>query len=351
MNEEQSIEFSQYPDFMGPLAPFDEELFDLVDEDDDEDIIDCPFIPLRDIVLFPRMVMPLFVGRDRSLAAVQAAAANDENLIVAAQRDSELADPHVEDIYAIGTEVGIARALRMPDNSTSLLAQGRRRVEIIEFTQWDPYIRARARIIPETKEWHATAETLMRAVLALFEKVVELSRNLPEDAYTFAINVDEPGWLADFVAATIQIDLPERQALLETLDPEARLQKVSMLLGHELEVLELEDQIQSKVQQEIDRSQREHFLREQIRVLQGQLGEPDVFGEEMDELRQALAKKKLPDVVQAKVEKELGRLASMPPMTPEVGRDPHLRRLGPLTALAGKIGRAAGCRPRGQAAG
>ena len=133
MNNDENFEFNQYPDFAGPLEPFDDALFDLDDSDDDL-IIDCPFIPLRDLVLYPRMVMPLFVGRDRSLAAVQAAASNDENLIVAAQRDSDLADPTVDDIYAIGTEISIARALRMPDNSTSVLAQGRRRVEIIEFT-------------------------------------------------------------------------------------------------------------------------------------------------------------------------------------------------------------------------
>ncbi|MCB0011490.1 MAG: endopeptidase La [Anaerolineales bacterium] len=317
MIDEEPFENSQYPDFLGSLSEFEDLIFDI--DDDADPIIECPFIPLRDIVLFPRMVMPLFVGRDRSLAAIQAAKANEEMLIVAAQRDSEVADPTVDDIYAVGTEVAIARALRMPDNSTSVLAQGRRRVQILEFTQWNPYIRARARIIPEPRNWQPTVDTLMRAVVALFEKAVDLSRKLPEDAYTFAINIDDPGWLADFIGATLDLPAVARQELLEILEPEERLRRVSMALGHELEVLELEDQIQSKVQEEVERSQREHFLREQIRVLQGELGDADIFGQELEELRAEIDARNLPAEVKAKADKELARLAAMPPMAPEVG--------------------------------
>ncbi|MCB0008545.1 MAG: LON peptidase substrate-binding domain-containing protein, partial [Anaerolineales bacterium] len=314
MIDEEPFENSQYPDFLGSLSEFEDLIFDI--DDDADPIIECPFIPLRDIVLFPRMVMPLFVGRDRSLAAIQAAKANEEMLIVAAQRDSEVADPTVDDIYAVGTEVAIARALRMPDNSTSVLAQGRRRVQILEFTQWNPYIRARARIIPEPRNWQPTVDTLMRAVVALFEKAVDLSRKLPEDAYTFAINIDDPGWLADFIGATLDLPAVARQELLEILEPEERLRRVSMALGHELEVLELEDQIQSKVQEEVERSQREHFLREQIRVLQGELGDADIFGQELEELRAEIDARNLPAEVKAKADKELARLAAMPPMAP-----------------------------------
>ena len=317
MIDDDAFDSGQYPDFLGSLAEFEDIVLDI--EDDGEPIIECPFVPLRDIVLFPRMVMPLFVGRDRSLGAIQAAKANDEMLVVAAQRDSEVSEPSVDDIFATGTEVAIARALRMPDNSTSVLAQGRRRVEILEFTQWDPYIRVRARVIPEPRTWHATIETLMRAVVALFEKAVDLSRKLPEDAYTFAINIDDPGWLADFIAATLDIPAPQRQELLEILEPEERLRRVSMALGHELEVLELEDQIQSKVQEEVERTQREHLLREQIRVLQGELGEADIFGQELEDLRAEIQSRDLPAEVKAKAEKELSRLAAMPPMAPEVG--------------------------------
>ena len=320
MSSEDELGFGQYPDLLDSLPGLEDDLFPQRTETADEDgHIELAFLPLRDIVLFPQMVMPLFVGRERSLAAVKAAIANDENMIVAAQRDSDVTEPGASDIYSLGTEITIGKALKMPDNSTSVLAQGRRRVEIVEFTQWDPYIRVRAKVIYEPLEWDRNTEALMRAVLTLFEKTVMLNRNMPEDAYTFAINIDEPGWLGDFVASTLNIAIEMRQDVLETFNPGERLQKVSLLLAKELEVLELEDQIHSRVQQEMDRSQREHFLREQMRVIQGELGEADLFTQEITEVRDLAATKNLPDVVRAKVDKEIARLGAMPPMSPEVG--------------------------------
>ncbi|MCI0398852.1 MAG: endopeptidase La [Chloroflexi bacterium] len=320
MKGDDYFDFNQYPDFMGLTAPFDEDPFEDEEELADEDnIVDRPFLPLRDVVLFPQMVMPLFVGRERSLAAIHAALQNGETLIVAAQADSEVFEPTEADIYRIGTETVIGRALRMPDTTTSVLAQGRRRVEILEFTQWEPYIRVRARVMPEPTEWQRTTEALMRAVLALFEKVVDLSRKLPDEAYTFAINIDEPGWLADFIASTMDTPLHVREDILETLDPTSRLQKVSIILAQELNVLEMEDQIHSQVQQEVDKMQREHFLREQMRVIQNELGETDVFTQELSELRVTIEEKALPEEARAKVDKEMARLNAMPPMAPEIG--------------------------------
>ncbi len=318
--QEDDFDFMQYPDFFGVFGFEDE--FELESEEvaDDEDVIlECPFLPLRDMVLFPQMVMPLFVGRDRSLAAVQAAIANGEHLIVAAQHDSSVHQPGADDIFTTGTEVAIGRTLRMPDNTTSLLAQGRRRVQVLEFVQWEPYIRVRARPLRETEQWQTATEALMRAVLALFEKIVDLNNNLPEEAFTFAMNIDEPGWLADFIASTMNLPLTVRQEMLETLDAMDRLHRINTVLAQELEVLELEDQIHSRVHEEMDRAQREHFLREQIRVIQGELGETDIFAQELEELRDSLDAKELPDDVRDKAEREIARLASMPPMSPEVG--------------------------------
>lgn len=320
MREDDRFDFGPYPDFMGMALPFSDDLFE--DEEElvlEDGIIDRPFLPLRDLVLFPQMVMPLFVGRERSLAAIQAALANDESLIVSAQEDGEIIDPSEADIYRLGTEVVIGRTLRMPDSTTSVLAQGRRRIEILEFIQWDPYIRVRVRPILEPGEWQQTTEALMRAVNALFEKVVELSRKLPEEVYAFAINIDEPGWLADFIASAMDLPLQTKQEILETLDPTNRLQKISIILARELDVLEMEDQIHSQVQQEVDKMQREHFLREQMRVIQNELGEMDTFTQELAELRESFEEKNLPDDVRAKVHKELARLSSMPPMAPEIG--------------------------------
>ncbi|MFO7683874.1 MAG: endopeptidase La [Chloroflexota bacterium] len=316
---DEEFELAQYPDFIDSIPGYDEQLFETEVHLDDSGYIDCPFLPLRDLVLYPQMVTPLFVGRERSLEAIRAAVNNHENIIVSAQKDGDMMDPGVNDIYHIGTEVAIGKALRMPDDSTSVLAQGRRRIEIVEFTQWTPYIRVRARRIPESREWERNTEALMRAVITLFEKVVTLNRNLPEDAYTFAINIEEPGWLADFIASTLTTTLDTKQDILETIDPAVRLQKVSISLAKELDVLELEDQIHMQVQQEMDKNQREHFLREQMRVIQGELGEADVFTQELNEVRQSVAAKNLPPDVRAKAEKELSRLNAMPPMSPEVG--------------------------------
>ena len=320
MREEDRFDLGQYPEFMGINLPFSDDVFEnSVDIPLEDGTFERPFLPLRDLVLFPQMVMPLFVGRERSLAAVQAASANGESLVVAAQEDGEIYDPAADDIFQIGTEVSIGRTLRMPDSTTSVLAQGRRRVEILEFTQWDPYIRVRVRVIPESGEWQDTTEALMRAVSALFEKVVELSRKMPEEVYAFAINIDEPGWLADFITSALDLPLDLKQEVLETIDPTSRLQKVSVILARELDVLEMEDQIHSQVQQEVDKMQREHFLREQMRIIQSELGETDTFTQELSELRESVAGKALPDEAQARVEKELARLSSMPPMAPEIG--------------------------------
>lgn len=317
--QDDDFDFMQFPDFFGSFG-FDDDFYDGEDEADDEDVIlECPFLPLRDMVLFPQMVMPLFVGRDRSLAAVQAAVANGEHLVVAAQRDSSEPQPEAEDIFDVGTEVIIGRTLRMPDNTTSLLAQGRRRVQVLEYVQWDPYIRVRVRPLRDVGDWELTTEALMRAILAVFENVVELNHNVPEEAFTFAMNIDEPGWLADFITSTMSFPLSVRQEILETLEPMARLHKVNSVLVQELEVLELEEQIQSRVHEEMDRAQREHYLREQMRVIQGELGETDIFAQELEELRESLEAKELPEEVREKAVREIARLASMPPMSPEVG--------------------------------
>jgi ATP-dependent Lon protease len=319
MSKQHQYHLEQFADLIGAIPGYDDERLGSYQQVDADGFITCPFLPLRDLVLFPQMVMPLFIGRQRSLAAIQAAGRNRENIIVSAQRDSEVVDPTAADLYTIGTEITIGRTLRMPDDSTSVLGQGQRRVQIVEFIQWDPYIRVKARPIYEPDEWQPQTEPLMRAVLALFEKMVELNRNLPDEAYAFALNIDDPGWLGDFVAATLTLSLAARQEILEIFDPTTRLQKVSLALAKELEVLELEDQIQSQVQEEVERSHREHFLREQMRVIQGELGEMDIFSQEMDELVATLEQKNLPAEARTRVEKELARLRAMPPMSPEVG--------------------------------
>lgn len=319
MHQEDDFSFDQMPDFLAAFPDLDSEIFSDRNTETEDGFIECPFLPLRDVVLFPQMVMPLFVGRERSLLAIKAATSNDENLIVAAQHDADDVDPEFDDLYIIGTEITTGRVLRLPDDTTSVLAQGRRRVELVEFTQLYPYIRVRARVVEESGSWDDNTDALMRAVLTLFEKVVVLNRNIPDDAYTYAMNMDQPGWLADFVTSALLLPLATRQEMLETFEHTERLQKISLTLAKELNVLELEDEIHSQVQLEVDRSQREYFLREQMRVIQGELGEMDVFTQEMEELKEAIEQKNLPQEVKTKTERELKRLNTMPPLSPEVG--------------------------------
>ena len=301
--------------------------FSLEDMDFDEEglhqspdaVIEAPLLPLRDMVMFPRMVTPLFVGRDRSIEAIEVANARGEPLITVAQRDTEVLEPGPEDLFTFGTEVDIGRTLRIPDGTISILSQGLQRVQVVEYIHLEPYIRVRALPVFEAAEKTALTEALMRAVLALFEKVVQLNRNLPEDVYVFAMNVDDPGWLADLIAQALDLEVADRQEVLETLDVAARLQRISVLLAKELDVLELEDHIQSQVQQELDKTQREYFLREQMKVIQSELGESDIYTQEVNELRETVAQLDLPDEARARADKELDRLASMPPMSPETG--------------------------------
>jgi len=283
------------------------------------EIIEAPLLPLRDMVMFPRMVTPLFVGRDRSIEAIEVANEEGEPLITVAQQDADIIEPGPEDLFTFGTEVDIGRMLRMPDGTVSMLSQGLRRVQVVEYVHLEPYIRVRALPIYEAMEKTPLTEALMRAVLALFEKVVQLNRNLPEDAYVFAMNIDESGWLADLITQVLDLEVAARQEVLETLDVAARLQRVSVLLAKELDVLELEDRIHSQVQQELDKAQREYFLREQMKIIQSELGEGDVYTQEVNELRERVAEIELPEEARTRADKELGRLASMPPMSPETG--------------------------------
>jgi len=302
--------------------PFSLDDVDFDDEplhDPADGVIEAPLLPLRDLVMFPRMVTPLFVGRDRSREAFEVASENGEPLITVAQRDGEVMDPEPEDLFTFGTEVTIGRKLRMPDGTISMLGQGLQRLQIVEYVHLEPYIRVRAIPIYETPEKTPFTEALMRAVLALFEKVVQLNRTLPEDVYVFAMNIEEPGWLADLITQVLDLEVDERQKVLETLDPAARLQHVSVLLAKELDVLELEDRIHAQVQQEVDKSQREYFLREQMKVIQSELGEADAYTQEINEIRDKVAEMDIPEEVREQANKELDRLEAMPPMSPETG--------------------------------
>jgi ATP-dependent Lon protease len=306
-------------EFAEVLGSRTEELQKIPDGTLDKDgLISCAVLPLRDLVVFPRMVTPLFVGRESALSALEFAHSTGQTVIAVAQKNEDKAEPGYGDLYTIGCETAVGRVLHLPEGATTVLAQGRRRVQIVEYLPGESFLRARARPIVENAERTRETEALMRAVLALFEKVVQLNRSLPEDAYIFALNVEDPGWLADLIVSALGASVPDRQRMLETFDVELRLQRLSVMLGRELDVLELENRIHSKVQSEVDRSQREYYLREQMKAIQTELGEQDSWSQELSEVRDAILKAGMPEDVRAKALKELERLGQMPAMAPEV---------------------------------
>jgi ATP-dependent Lon protease len=307
-------------DFGAALHRRTEELYTVPDALPDEDgVIECPVLPLRDMVVFPRMVSPIFVGRDSSLMAIEEAQMDEQTVIAFTQRDPDLDDPSPEDFFPIGVEMAVGRLLSMPDGSSSALVQGRRRVEIVEFTQVEPFMIARARRIYEKMEVDRQTDATMRTALELFQRCVQLDRSLPEEAYLYALNLEEPGWLADMIVTAIAPPLDDRQELLGILDPLERLKRVVALLAQEADVLELEDEIHSRAQGEVDRSQREFYLREQMKVIQSELGEGDIWTREVQELHSRVEGVSLPEEVQVRALKEVDRLSQMPPMSPEVG--------------------------------
>jgi ATP-dependent Lon protease len=297
-----------------------EELYNVPDaEPDDEGLIECPVLPLRDVVIYPHMVSPLFLGREVSLLAVEEAQEEDKTLIALVQRDPDVDEPGPEDFLPIGVEMAVGRLMRMPDGSSSALVQARRRVHLIDFLQLKPYMTARARPIYESRKLNRQVEATMRTALELFNRCVQLNRSVPEEAYLFALNIDEPGWLADMVSTAINPSLEARHELLLLADPLERLQRVNSLLAQELDVLELEDEIQTRTQNEVDRSQREYYLREQMKVIQSELGDADPWTRDVLELRAKIETANLPEEPHERVLKEIDRLSQMPPMSPEVG--------------------------------
>ena len=286
---------------------------------DDDGIIEALVLPLRDMVIFPHMVTPIFVARQASLLAIQEAHSRTSTVIGLTQRDPEVEDPRPQDFLPTGVEMAVGRLLSMPDGSSSALVQGRRRVEILEFTRLEPVIKVRARVFYETTAADRQTQALMRSVLDLFDRCIQLDRSIPEEAHLFALNIVEPGWLSEMITTAFSFNFEERQALLQMTDPRERLKRINKLLAEEVDVLELEDEIHSRVQNEVDKSQREFYLREQMKAIQTELGDGDIWTRDVNELRQRIEQANLPEQAKVTAMKEIERLNQMPPMAPEVG--------------------------------
>ncbi|RME07281.1 MAG: endopeptidase La [Anaerolineae bacterium] len=305
---------------MDALHQRTEELYAVEDRPLDVDgTFEAPVMPLRGVMVYPQMVSPLFIARAQTFWAVEEAQRQNQTLIALVQTDPQVEEPGPEDFFPVGVEVAVGRLITMPDEAASALVQGRRRVEVVEFTQVQPYLRARVRPIYEEVVLDRQVQATMRSVLDLFDRCVQLNRSIPEEAYLFALNIDEPGWLADMIATALSLSMPLRLKVLAEVDPLKRLEMVSGILAQELDVLELESEIQNRTRNEVDRSQREFYLREQMRVIQGELGESDPTLADVAELRERIEKTPMPAHARERALKELNRLNHMPPLSPEVG--------------------------------
>jgi ATP-dependent Lon protease len=275
-----------------------------------------PLLPLKGTVVFPRQVQGLGVGRQKSLRAVEAALQRSRLMVLAAQRDDEIDDPHPDDIYTVGTVCRILQVGKQPDGILQVIVEGLVRAEITRFTEELPHFEVEIARRPDTAEKTMEVEALMRGLLSQFERFARFSRTIPAEQVAAAAQAEEPGLLADLVAQHISLKLEERQELLEA-PPRARLERLSAIVSREVHVLELERKIQNRVRKQMEKSQREYFLKEQMKAIQQELGETDERQTEVAEYRKKIDAANLPEHVKAKALEELSRLEKMPPMVAE----------------------------------
>jgi ATP-dependent Lon protease len=276
-----------------------------------------PLLPLRDIVVFPHMVVPLFVGRARSIRALEQAVAGERELLLSAQREAEKDEPGEEDVYRIGTLGSIIQLLRLPDGTVKILVEGRQRARIRGFASSDLYFAVEVEPLEERAEAGVETEALVRSLHSGFESFVKLNKKVPPEILNTVLGISSPGRLADTIVAHLSLKLDERQNLLELTDPSKRLEEVYGLMQAEIEVLQVERKIRTRVKKQMERSQKEYYLNEQMRAIQKELGERDEFKNEIEELEEQLKKKKMPKEARARATKEIRKLKMMSPMSAE----------------------------------
>ncbi len=276
-----------------------------------------PILALRNTVLFPGVVLPITVGRDASLALVREAFDGDKLIGVVAQRQSETEDPTPEDLYAAGTVAEILKLIKMPDGSKSIVIQGKRRFRTTEYVQTEPFFRATVEPIPEDGGAEQVAlEARIRSIKELAIDIVEMAPNLPSEAAYAIQNIESPSFLIHFIASNLQIDVEDKQQLLETTALIERADLVMEFLSRERQVLEVTEEIRSRVKSDVDDQQREYLLRQQMKAIQDELGEGG-GSNDVEELRTRAHEKDLPEHARETVEKELNRLSRINPMAPD----------------------------------
>jgi len=276
-----------------------------------------PLIPLRDLILFPDLVVPLFVGRERSIKALEEAMREGHLVALATQRTPETQDPGPEDLHEIGCVASIMQELKLPDGTAKALVEGQQRFRVVEYIQTDPFFLVRVELIEEDESADVETQALMRALVGDFERAAELGKPIPQEVIFAASALEQPGRLADFVAFHLNLRVEEKQQILDALDSHERLELANRFLKKELEILELGSKIQNRVKEQMTKTQREYFLREQLKAIQQELGQYDEVQAEVDEYTDKIRESGMPENVAEKALKELGRLEKMPPQSAE----------------------------------
>jgi ATP-dependent Lon protease len=286
---------------------------------DDKVVIpdELPILPLRGTVLYPDLILPIMVGRKKSVKLIDDAMDSDRIIGVITQKRSEIEDPRETDLYSVGVAALILRMIRELDGSQRVIVQGVSRMKVREYIQREPYFKARSEVIDDGLVQGVEIEALMMNLKNLFQRAVELAPYLTTELGTMVSNIKSPSILADLIASNLNISTTEKQGILETFDVRERLTKVHLFLNKEVQVLELGNKIQSQVKEDMDRTQREYYLREQLKAIKKELGELDEHSTEIKELREKIKKAKMPPDALAAAEKELDRLAKIPPASAE----------------------------------
>jgi ATP-dependent Lon protease len=298
-----------------------DDLISIIEEEDHVDDLpkSLPLLPVRDVVIFTDMLLPLMIGRDRSIAAVEEAVDKGGFILMVTQKDPSVENPKTDDIYRIGTVGRVLRMLKLPDGKVKVLAQGIAKARISRYLRKKQFFRVRLEVLEETvlEQVDLETEALMRNVREHAEKILSIRGELTGDIGAILHNIDQPGKLADLIASNLRLKIEEAQGLLEISDPLLRLKKINDLLGHELQLSTMQAKIQSDVKDEISKSQRDYFLREQVRAIYRELGEQDERTLEVNEYQTKLKRARLPKVAKTEAEKQLKRLEQMHPESAE----------------------------------
>ena len=276
-------------------------------------------LPIRNTVVYPGTVMPLAVGRERSKALLADVEPNETVIGLLTQRNADTDKPSFGDLYSVGTTAAVLKTIKMPQGSLNIVVHGLTRFRVTEWVTTKPYLKAKIRLLNVRAKMTKQLQALMVSVRRTANRVVTLSPNMPDPEQVSVLleNIEDPSSLADFLAANLSMEIAQKQGLLEELDPAKRLQKLSVVLAHQLEVLELSHKIQGRVRESIDKSQREYFLQEQLKAIQTELGQQDVRTEEIKQLNENITKAKMPKGVEEEALRELDRLSKIPPAAPE----------------------------------